>query len=65
MINCDIMKDDNKNTDVINEVETEEEELEELLEKEFRKKTDPKHRGYGDYERKRIYRGPSVRRDHE
>ncbi|WP_407356922.1 hypothetical protein [Methanolobus sp. WCC5] len=59
------MTADDKRTDGINEGETAEEELEELLEKEFRKKTDPKHRGYGDYERKRIYRGPSVRRDHE
>ncbi|MDG6243727.1 MAG: hypothetical protein QCH31_04945 [Methanolobus sp.] len=59
------MTADDKITDAINEGETAEEELEELLEKEFRKKTDPKHRGYGDYERKRIYRGPSIRRDHE
>ncbi|MEZ5334008.1 MAG: hypothetical protein R2741_01565 [Methanolobus sp.] len=42
-----------------------EDELEELLEKQLKKREDPKHRGYGDYERRRIYRGPSVKRDSE
>ncbi|WMW22719.1 hypothetical protein RE476_02550 [Methanolobus mangrovi] len=40
-----------------------EDDLEELFEKHLKKKEDPKHRGYGDYERRRIYRGPSVKRD--
>ncbi|QLC49807.1 hypothetical protein HWN40_05880 [Methanolobus zinderi] len=39
------------------------EELEELLEEHSKLKEKPKHRGYGDYERRRIYRGPSVKRD--
>ena len=42
-----------------------EDELEELFEKHLKKREDPKHRGYGDYERRRIYRGPSVKRDSE
>ena len=46
-----------------NERELNEDELEELFEKQIRKREDPKHRGYGDYERKRIYRGPDVKRD--
>ncbi|WP_340818482.1 hypothetical protein [Methanolobus sp. WCC4] len=46
--------------------EISEDELEELLERQLKKKIDdPKHRGYGDYERRRIYRGPSVKRDPE
>ncbi|WP_342305311.1 hypothetical protein [Methanolobus sp. ZRKC5] len=42
-----------------------EDELEELFEKQLQKKGDQKHRGYGDYERRRIYRGPDVKRDPE
>ncbi len=45
--------------------EPDEEELEELLELELSKKEKPKHRGYGDYERRKIYRGPSVERDYK
>lgn len=45
--------------------EINEDELDELFEKQVQKKGDQKHRGYGDYERRRIYRGPDVRRDPE
>ncbi|MGB3907587.1 MAG: hypothetical protein WBL02_04035 [Methanomethylovorans sp.] len=45
----------------LNTDQAEWEEVEELLEKQIRKKVRAKHRGYGDYE-KRIYRGPSVKR---
>jgi hypothetical protein len=38
-----------------------EEELEKMLEDQSRLKEKPKHRGYGDYERRGIYRGPSVK----
>lgn len=38
-------------------------ELEELLEEQSRLKEKPKHRGYGDYERKGIYRGPAVKKE--
>ncbi len=38
-----------------------EEELEKMLEDHSRLKEKPKHRGYGDYERRGIYRGPSVK----
>lgn len=45
--------------------ELNEDELDELFEKQLKKREDPKHRGYGDYERRRIYKGPSVKRDSE
>lgn len=54
------MPEKEKNTDPLTE-----EELEELFDKQLKKRDEPKHRGYGDYERKRIYRGPSVKRDPE
>jgi len=38
-----------------------EEELEKMLEEQSRLREKPKHRGYGDYERRGIYRGPSVK----
>jgi hypothetical protein len=38
-----------------------EEELEKMLEDQSRLREKPKHRGYGDYERRGIYRGPSVK----
>lgn len=41
------------------------EELELMLEEHSRPKEKPKHRGYGKYERRGIYRGPSVRKDKE
>ncbi|WP_321428783.1 hypothetical protein [uncultured Methanolobus sp.] len=40
-----------------------EEELDELFEQHIKRREDPKHRGYGDYERRRIYKGPSVKRE--
>lgn len=40
------------------------EDVEELLEQQLKLKVRAKHRGYGDYE-KRVYRGPSVKRDYE
>lgn len=43
---------------------TEWEDVEELLEKQLKLKAKAKHRGYGDYE-KRVYRGPSVKREYE
>jgi hypothetical protein len=43
--------------------EIDEDELDELFEQHVKRREDPKHRGYGDYERRRIYRGPSVKRD--
>ncbi|WP_094228512.1 hypothetical protein [Methanolobus psychrotolerans] len=61
MTACDHMAaEDEKGEELLNE-----EDLEELFEKNLKKKEEPKHRGYGDYERKRIYRGPSVKRDPE
>ncbi len=39
-----------------------EDELEEMLEDQSKLKEKPKHRGYGDYERRGIYRGPSVKK---
>ena len=36
-------------------------ELEEMLGEQSKLKEKPKHRGYGDYERRGIYRGPSVK----
>ncbi|WP_091934121.1 hypothetical protein [Methanolobus profundi] len=49
----------------LSDEEIDEDELEELFEKHLKRREDPKHRGYGDYERRRIYRGPSVKRDPE
>ncbi|SDF95937.1 hypothetical protein SAMN04488589_1824 [Methanolobus vulcani] len=43
--------------------EMDEDELDELFEQHIKRREDPKHRGYGDYERRRIYRGPSVKKD--
>ncbi|MFA0823750.1 MAG: hypothetical protein ACC612_12800 [Methanomethylovorans sp.] len=43
---------------------TEWKEVEELLEQNLKRKVRAKHRGYGDYE-KRVYRGPSVKREYE
>jgi len=43
--------------------EIDEDELDELFEQHIKRRGDPKHRGYGNYERKRIYRGPSVKRE--
>lgn len=42
----------------------ENDDVEELLEQTFKKKIRAKHRGYGDYE-KRIYSGPSVKREYK
>ncbi|WP_406657538.1 hypothetical protein V7O62_03000 [Methanolobus sp. ZRKC2] len=39
-----------------------EDELEELLEEQSKLKEKPKHRGYGDYERRGIYRGPAIKK---
>ncbi len=55
---CDNMTKENKNVEDIDE-----DELEELFEKEIKKKRDPKHRGYGEYEKRKIYRGPSVKKN--
>ncbi|MBN2110378.1 MAG: hypothetical protein JW705_04735 [Methanosarcinaceae archaeon] len=38
-------------------------ELEEMLEEQSKLKEKPKHRGYGDYERKGIYRRPAVKKE--
>ncbi|WP_394697736.1 hypothetical protein [uncultured Methanomethylovorans sp.] len=43
---------------------TEWNDVEELLEQQLKRKVRAKHRGYGDYE-KRVYRGPSVKREYE
>lgn len=45
-------------------VKEETDDIEDLLEKELKKKTRSKHRGYGDYE-KRIYSGPDVKREYK
>jgi len=50
--------------DKLTSEQTEWEHVEELFEQELQKKVRPKHRGYGDYE-KRVYRGPSVKRECE
>lgn len=55
-----IMSNENEKADDIDE-----DELEELFEKHAKKREEPKHRGYGGYERNKIYRGPSVERDPE
>ncbi len=44
--------------------QTKGEDVEELLEQQLKMKARAKHRGYGDYE-KRVYRGPSVKREYE
>ncbi|MDI3486011.1 MAG: hypothetical protein PWQ50_1231 [Methanolobus sp.] len=46
-----------------NTEEIDEDELDELFEQHVKRREDPKHRGYGNYERRRIYKGPSVKRD--
>ncbi|MDK2833443.1 MAG: hypothetical protein PWP63_530 [Methanolobus sp.] len=38
-----------------------EDELERMLEEQSKLKEKPKHRGYGDYERRGIYRGPDAK----
>ena len=43
-------------------VHIDENELEEMLQDQSKLKEKPKHRGYGDYERRGIYRGPSVKK---
>ncbi|WP_256623528.1 hypothetical protein [Methanolobus chelungpuianus] len=40
-----------------------EDELERMLEEQSKLKEKPKHRGYGDYERRGIYRGPDVKNE--
>jgi hypothetical protein len=43
-------------------VHIDENELEEMLQDQSKLKEKPKHRGYGDYERRGIYRGPTVKK---
>ncbi|AFV22322.1 hypothetical protein Mpsy_0109 [Methanolobus psychrophilus R15] len=43
-------------------VHIDEDELEEMLQDQSKLKEKPKHRGYGDYERRGIYRGPTVKK---
>lgn len=57
--------EDEIESDELENGELDEDELDELFEKQVQKKGDKKHRGYGDYERRRIYRGPDVKRDPE
>ncbi|MBP1909100.1 hypothetical protein [Methanolobus bombayensis] len=49
---------ENRNADEIDE-----DELDELFEQNIKKRREPKHRGYGNYERRRIYKGPSVKKE--
>jgi len=63
LIFCDNMLEKDEKQNKMYGHELEEHELDELFEEQIKKRDDPKHRGYGDYERKRIYRGPSVKRN--
>ncbi|MEA3397978.1 MAG: hypothetical protein U9R05_10995 [Chloroflexota bacterium] len=57
------ISDDDVSDDSISNREISDEDLDELMLKQSQDKKRCKHRGYGDYERKHIYRGVDVKRD--
>jgi len=59
----EISNEDTSGNEISNS-EISDEDLDELMIKQSQDKKHCKHRGYGDYERKRIYRGVDVKRDH-